>query len=165
MVATELVAWSPPAPGSATPTTAATATSAALGTVTSEVALGSAVVAAGASAAATSVGPVARAVLGREKFGRFVRDALDVQWYRSKMPPARFRALSQRSDAKAWRQAGGHFGLFCLTGSYGTPGDSTASMASSFRGFLRYWGDSVRPTPASVNGYDVYVTTTGEIVR
>ncbi len=45
-----------------------------------------------------------------------VRDTLNVQWYRSKMPPARFRELSRRSDLEGWIQAGGHFGLFCLTG-------------------------------------------------
>ena len=31
-----------------------------------------------------------------------VRDALNIQWYRSKMPPARFRELSKRSDRKGW---------------------------------------------------------------
>lgn len=46
-----------------------------------------------------------------------VRDNLKVQWYRSKMPPARFRELSKRDDRRAWLQAGGHFGLFCLTGA------------------------------------------------
>ena len=46
-----------------------------------------------------------------------VRDGLNVQWYRSKMPPARFRELSKRSDRQGWIQAGGHFGLFCLTGA------------------------------------------------
>jgi len=46
-----------------------------------------------------------------------VRDALNVQWYRSKMPPARFRELSRRSDRQGWIQAGGHLGLFCLTGA------------------------------------------------
>ncbi len=45
-----------------------------------------------------------------------VRDTLNVQWYRSKMPPARFRELSKRDDAKGWRQAGGHLALFCLSG-------------------------------------------------
>ncbi len=46
-----------------------------------------------------------------------VRNTLNVQWYRSKMPPARFREFSKRDDLKGWRQAGGHFALFCLTGS------------------------------------------------
>jgi fatty acid desaturase len=46
-----------------------------------------------------------------------VRDTLNPQWYRTKMPPARFRELSKRSDAKGWFQAGGHFALFCLTGA------------------------------------------------
>lgn len=45
-----------------------------------------------------------------------VRDTLNVQWYRSRMAPARFRALSKRSDRKGWVQAGGHFALFCVTG-------------------------------------------------
>ncbi len=46
-----------------------------------------------------------------------VRDTLNVQWYRSRLPPARFRELSKRSDLHGWIQAGGHFGLFCLTGA------------------------------------------------
>ncbi len=46
-----------------------------------------------------------------------VRDTLKPQWYRSKMPPTRFRELSRRSDRQGWIQAGGHFGLFCLTGA------------------------------------------------
>ncbi len=46
-----------------------------------------------------------------------VRNTLKVQWYRSKMPPARFRELSRRSDRKGWVQAGGHLGLFCVTGA------------------------------------------------
>ena len=46
-----------------------------------------------------------------------VRDSLNPQWYRSKMPPARFKELSKRDDRKGWIQAGGHFALFCLTGS------------------------------------------------
>ena len=45
-----------------------------------------------------------------------VRDTLKVQWYRSKLPPARFRDLSKRDDTKGWIQAGGHFALFCVTG-------------------------------------------------
>lgn len=46
-----------------------------------------------------------------------VRETLNVQWYRSKMPPERFRELSKRSNRQGWIQAGGHFGLFCLTGA------------------------------------------------
>ena len=46
-----------------------------------------------------------------------VRDTLNVQWYRSKMPPERFRELSKRNDAKGWAQAGGHLALFCVTGA------------------------------------------------
>lgn len=45
-----------------------------------------------------------------------VRETLKVQWYRSRMPPARFRELSRRSDRQGWKQAGGHLALFCLTG-------------------------------------------------
>ncbi|MDC0653038.1 hypothetical protein OAP35_02565, partial [Planktomarina temperata] len=45
------------------------------------------------------------------------RDTLNVQWYRSPMPPEVFRALSQRSDLKGWKQAGGHLALFAATGS------------------------------------------------
>lgn len=44
------------------------------------------------------------------------RETLKPQWYRSKMPPARFRELSRRSDRQGWYQAAGHFALFCLTG-------------------------------------------------
>ena len=46
-----------------------------------------------------------------------VRDTLNVQWYRSKMPRERFREFSERSDSKGWTQAGGHFLLFCATGA------------------------------------------------
>ena len=46
-----------------------------------------------------------------------VRDTLNVQWYRSKMPRDRFRELSLRSDRKGWIQAGGHLLLFCATGT------------------------------------------------
>lgn len=46
-----------------------------------------------------------------------IRDTLNVQWYRSRLPPARFRELSRRSDYEGWKQAGGHLGLFCLTGA------------------------------------------------
>ena len=45
-----------------------------------------------------------------------VRDNLKPQWYRSKMNPDKFRAFSERSDYKGFIQAGGHFGLFCITG-------------------------------------------------
>ncbi len=45
-----------------------------------------------------------------------VRDNLNVQWYRSRLDPARFRELSKRSDTKGWIQALGHFELFCFTG-------------------------------------------------
>ena len=45
------------------------------------------------------------------------RDTLNVQWYRSPMPLEVFRALSQRSDLKGWKQAGGHLAFFAATGS------------------------------------------------
>ena len=44
------------------------------------------------------------------------RETLKVQWYRSPMPPERFRALSQSSDRQAWFQAGGHLALVTTTG-------------------------------------------------
>ncbi len=44
-------------------------------------------------------------------------EVLNVQWYRSKMSPERFRAFSKRSDQKGWLQAGGHLALFVLSGS------------------------------------------------
>lgn len=44
------------------------------------------------------------------------RNALNVQWYRSAMPPERFRELSRANDRQGWIQAGGHLGLFLLTG-------------------------------------------------
>ncbi|MEP3275601.1 MAG: fatty acid desaturase [Stappiaceae bacterium] len=45
------------------------------------------------------------------------REALNVQWYRSAIKPQRFRELSKSSDLKGWIQAGGHLGLFVLTGA------------------------------------------------
>jgi hypothetical protein len=33
------------------------------------------------------------------------------------LPPAQFRELSRRSNRQGWKQAGGHFGLFFLTGA------------------------------------------------
>ncbi len=47
-----------------------------------------------------------------------VRKTLRVDWYRCAMKPGRLRELSRRSDAQAWFQAGGHFGLFLLTGAF-----------------------------------------------
>lgn len=46
-----------------------------------------------------------------------VRENLKVQWYRSKLPRERFRELSLRNDRQGWVQAGGHLGLFGLTGA------------------------------------------------
>lgn len=46
-----------------------------------------------------------------------IRNRLDVQWYRSAIDPKRFRELSSRSDLKGWIQAGGHLGIFILTGT------------------------------------------------
>ena len=45
------------------------------------------------------------------------RESLNVQWYRSAMKPQRFRELSKSSDLRGWVQAGGHLGLFILTGA------------------------------------------------
>ncbi len=45
-----------------------------------------------------------------------VRDEMNVQWYRSRMAPERFRALSKRSDRQGWIQAGGHLALLTVTG-------------------------------------------------
>lgn len=45
------------------------------------------------------------------------RDTLSIRWYRTKMPPARFRELSKRDDRKGWVQAGGHLALFAVTGA------------------------------------------------
>jgi len=45
-----------------------------------------------------------------------VRNNLKPQWYRSKMDPDKFRKFSKRNNYKGFVQAGGHFGLFCITG-------------------------------------------------
>ena len=45
-----------------------------------------------------------------------VRNNLKPQWYRSKMDPDKFRDFSKRSNYKGFVQAGGHFGLFCISG-------------------------------------------------
>ena len=45
-----------------------------------------------------------------------VRNNLKPQWYRSKMDPDKFRKFSKKSDFKGFIQAGGHLGLFCITG-------------------------------------------------
>ena len=45
-----------------------------------------------------------------------VRKTLKVQWYRSPIPGAKLRELSKRSDKQGWIQAGGHLGLYVLTG-------------------------------------------------
>lgn len=46
-----------------------------------------------------------------------VRKTLRVDWYRCPTRPGLLRQLSKRSDAQGWFQAGGHFGLFLLTGA------------------------------------------------
>lgn len=46
-----------------------------------------------------------------------VRKTLRVDWYRCPMKPGRLRALSRRSDAQGWFQAGGHAALFIITGA------------------------------------------------
>ena len=45
-----------------------------------------------------------------------VRNNLKPQWYRSKIDPDKFRKFSKRNNYKGFVQAGGHFGLFCITG-------------------------------------------------
>ena len=45
-----------------------------------------------------------------------VRNNLKPQWYRSKMDPDKFRKFSKRNNYKGFVQAGGHLGLFCITG-------------------------------------------------
>ena len=45
-----------------------------------------------------------------------IRNNLKPQWYRSKMDPDKFREFSKRSNYKGFVQAGGHFGLFCISG-------------------------------------------------
>ena len=45
-----------------------------------------------------------------------VRNNLKPQWYRSKISPDKFRKFSQKSNYKGFLQAGGHFGIFCITG-------------------------------------------------
>ena len=46
-----------------------------------------------------------------------VRKSLVVRWYRSPLTRERLRELSKRSDRQGWIQAGGHFALFCATGT------------------------------------------------
>ena len=46
-----------------------------------------------------------------------VRKTLRVDWYRCPTRPGLLRELSQRSDAQAWFQAGGHLALFVITGA------------------------------------------------
>ncbi|MGI9522516.1 MAG: fatty acid desaturase [Hyphomicrobiaceae bacterium] len=46
-----------------------------------------------------------------------VRDTLQIQWYRSRLDPAKFREFSRRSDLKGAMQAGGHLALFLMTGA------------------------------------------------
>ncbi len=46
-----------------------------------------------------------------------VRKTRRVDWYRCPIDSARLRALSRRSDLQGWLQAGGHLGLFVVTGA------------------------------------------------
>ncbi len=46
-----------------------------------------------------------------------VRKTLRVDWYRCPTKPGVLRELSRRSDAQGWFQAGGHLGLWIITGS------------------------------------------------
>ncbi|MEM7113602.1 MAG: fatty acid desaturase [Chloroflexota bacterium] len=45
-----------------------------------------------------------------------VRKTLRVKWYRCTIPHARLRELSKRSDLQGWIQAGGHLGIWIVTG-------------------------------------------------
>ena len=67
------------------------------------------------------------------------RDTLNVQWYRSPMPPEVFRALSQRSDLKGWKQAGGHLALFAATGSFVWLFWDTGAMGGFCLGLVFAW--------------------------
>ncbi|MCY4072384.1 MAG: fatty acid desaturase [Chloroflexi bacterium] len=46
-----------------------------------------------------------------------VRQNLKVKWYRTKIDPQKMKELSQRSDVQGWFQAGGHVGLYLMTGA------------------------------------------------
>jgi len=46
-----------------------------------------------------------------------VRQNLKVKWYRTKIDRQKMKKLSERSDAQGWFQAGGHVGLFIVTGA------------------------------------------------
>lgn len=46
-----------------------------------------------------------------------VKKSFRVKWYRSKIDGKTLKALSQRSDAQGWFQAGGHIALAVFTGS------------------------------------------------
>ena len=45
-----------------------------------------------------------------------VRQNLKVKWYRTKIDRSTMKAISERSDLQGWFQAGGHVGLYLLTG-------------------------------------------------
>ncbi len=46
-----------------------------------------------------------------------VRKTLKVRWYRTPIDRHKMKILSERSDAQAWFQAGGHLALFLVTGA------------------------------------------------
>lgn len=46
-----------------------------------------------------------------------VRKNLKVRWYRTKIDRSKMKELSERSDLQGWFQAGGHVGLYLLTGT------------------------------------------------
>jgi fatty acid desaturase len=46
-----------------------------------------------------------------------VREKFNVSWYRSPVPPARLKELTQRSDLRGWLQTGGHIVLLLVTGA------------------------------------------------
>lgn len=45
-----------------------------------------------------------------------VRQNLKVKWYRTKIDRRKMKELSERSDLQGWFQAGGHVGLYLMTG-------------------------------------------------
>ena len=46
-----------------------------------------------------------------------VRKELRVDWYRCPIESSKLRELSKRSDLQGWFQAGGHVGLWMITGA------------------------------------------------
>ena len=47
-----------------------------------------------------------------------VRKELKVKWLRPRIDQEKLRQLSQRSDLQGWFQAGGHLGIWMITGVF-----------------------------------------------